>query len=290
MKSYYDIVGDGGSRIMEQVGEQRGRIDANLAGVRTMLAVGSGKGGVGKSTLTMLLAAALAADGRRCAILDADLNGPSQARMAGLREVPFLPGAHGLALPRNDRGIGVISLGTVVPESEAVDFESVARGDTHVFRAIKEFTALGQLLSSVEWGALDTLLIDLPPGAERTFQFAEFLGRRCGFVLVTIPSDLARGVVARSIAALAKVDNPVLGYIENMSGYYCQDCDAVKPLFPASESIALGIPRLGSIPFDPALASICDRGQAPELDDNAASSRAIRETTARIAAALEKTA
>ena len=182
----------------------------------------------------------------------------------------------------------MVSLGTVVPESKAVDFESVARGDTHVFRAIKEFTALGQLLASVEWGELDTLLVDLPPGAERTFQFAEFLGQRCNFVLVTIPSDLARGVVARSIAALGQVENPLLGYIENMSGYYCVDCDAVKPLFPVSESFDLGVPNLGRIPFDPALARLCDRGQSPTFADQTASTRAIRETTVRIAEAMEK--
>src|SRR5207237_1379736 len=100
MKRYHDIVGDGGSRILEQVAEQRTRITDGLAGVRHLVAVGSGKGGVGKSTLTLHLAGALRARGLRIAILDADFNGPSQARMAGVQGALFVPGSHKVALPR----------------------------------------------------------------------------------------------------------------------------------------------------------------------------------------------
>ena len=229
------------------------------------MAVGSGKGGVGKSTLTLQLATALQSSGSRCAVLDADLNGPSQARLAGLMSVPFVPGPSGVALPRNRQGVGVVSLGAVVPESQAVQFASLVRGDSHVWRATREFTALGELLVSFEWGDLDFLLIDLPPGVERTFQYAEFLGRRTAFVLVTIPSELARGVVARSVAALHDTPNPLLGYVENMKGYYCADCGSVKPLFPESGGVELGIPCLGCVPFDPELAALCDLGEpAPE--------------------------
>jgi Mrp family chromosome partitioning ATPase len=98
MKGYHDIVGDGGSRILEQVAEQRTRITDGLAGVRHLVAVGSGKGGVGKSTLTLHLAGALRARGLRIAILDADFNGPSQARMAGVEEALFVPGSHKVLL------------------------------------------------------------------------------------------------------------------------------------------------------------------------------------------------
>ena len=100
VKGYHDIVGDGGSRILEQVAEQRTRITDGLAGVRHLVAVGSGKGGVGKSTLTLHLAGALRARGLRIAILDADFNGPSQARMAGVQGALFVPGSHKVALPR----------------------------------------------------------------------------------------------------------------------------------------------------------------------------------------------
>jgi ATP-binding protein involved in chromosome partitioning len=282
MKSYHDIAGDGGSRILEQVVEQRARITDGLAGVRHLVAVGSGKGGVGKSTLTMHLAGALRARGLRIAILDADFNGPSQARMAGVQEALFVPppspkgfgetsppspkgfgvasGSHKVSLPRTRNGIAVFSMGSLIPESEALDFESVAHGESHTWRATREFALLGEILGSFDWGALDLLIIDLPPGSERTVQYADFLGPRTSFLLVTIPSEVARGVVARSVAALSKGPNRVLGYVENMSGYYCRDCNAVKPLFPSSDSPGLGIPCLGTVPFDPELARHCDRG------------------------------
>ena len=91
-------------------------------------------------------------------------------------------------------------------------------------------------------------MFNLPPGAERTVQYADFLGPRTSFVLVTIPSEVSRGVVARSVAALSKGPNRLLGYVENMSGYYCRDCNAIKPLFdsPASETAGLEIPCLGT--------------------------------------------
>ena len=260
VKSYHDIAGDGGSGILEQVAEQRSRITDGLAGVRHLVAIGSGKGGVGKSTLTLHLAGALRARGLRIAILDADFNGPSQARMAGVREALFVPGSHKVSLPRTANGIAVFSMGSLIPESEALEFESAARGESHTWRATREFALLGEILRSFEWGSLDLLMFDLPPGAERTVQYADFLGPRTSFVLVTIPSAVAQGVVARSVAALSKGPNRVLGYVENMSGYYCRDCDAIKPLFGSPQAPALEIPCLGAVPFDPELARHCDRG------------------------------
>jgi ATP-binding protein involved in chromosome partitioning len=268
MKSYHDIVGDGGSRVLEQVAEQRTRIADGLAGVRHLVAVGSGKGGVGKSTLTLHLAGALRARGLRIGILDADFNGPSQARMAGVQGAVFVPGSHKVALPRTSNGIGVFSMGSLLSESESLEFESTAHGESHTWRATREFALLGEILASVEWGALDVLMFDLPPGAERTVQYADYLGPRTSFVLVTIPSEVARGVVARSVAALSKGPfdgaqgrpNRVLGYVENMSGYYCRDCDAIKPLFDSPGPSGLEIPCLGTVPFDPELARHCDTG------------------------------
>ena len=253
VKSYFDIVGDGGSRILEQVGEQRDRIAAALGGVRRLLAIGSGKGGVGKSTLTWQLALALCEAGRRVAVLDADLNGPSQARLAGLGSTPLVPENGRLNLPQSPAGFGVVSLGALVPESEAVEFDSVVEGDSHVWRATREFTFLGQLIAAVDWGELDFLLVDLPPGAERTFQYAEFLGPETLFLLVTLPTELSRGIVSRSAAALARMPNRVLGYVENMSGYACSGCGDVRPLFPDTGGPDLALPCLGRVPFDPEL-------------------------------------
>jgi ATP-binding protein involved in chromosome partitioning len=202
------------------------------------------------------------------AILDADFNGPSQARMAGVQGALFVPGRHKVALPRTANGIGVFSMGSMIPESEALDFESAARGESHTWRAAREFALLGEILGSFDWGTLDVLMFDLPPGAERTVQYAEFLAAfdgaqarpRTSFVLVTIPSEVARGVVARSVAALSKGSNRVLGYVENMSGYYCRGCSAIKPLFASDAPSPLEIPCFGTVPFDPELARHCDRG------------------------------
>ena len=288
MKSYYDIVGDGGSKILEQVGAQQGRIEESLARVRHLVAIGSGKGGVGKSTLTWQIAALLRGRGREVAVLDADLNGPSQARLAGVRSVPLVPDGGRVALPRNAAGIGVVSLGGVVPETEAVDFESVAEGSSHVWRATREFSFLGQLVGAVDWGEQDLLLVDLPPGAERTFQYAQFLGAKAAFVLVTISSELSRGVVSRSVAALGKLHNRVPGYIENMSGYYCADCGKLQPLFPVSEAVELGLPCLGRVPFDPSLAEDCDRG-IPIVDrPEGAAARALEEVADRLLEVMER--
>ena len=261
MKSYYDITGDGGSNILGQIGAMQAAIGEKLAGVKHRIAIGSGKGGVGKSTLTRQLATALRQRGNACAILDADINGPSQARLSGLHDVPLLPGTEGVALPKDANGVGVVSLGSLVPETEAVRFDTVSQGDSYTWRATREFTALAELLASIDWGQLDYLLIDLPPGAERTHQFAEFLGSQTAFILVTVPSDLARGVVSRSVVSLRDTPNRLLGYVENMRGYWCDACNEVRPLFPESERIELGIPRLGSVPFDPELAAACDRGE-----------------------------
>jgi ATP-binding protein involved in chromosome partitioning len=299
MKSYHDIVGDGGSRVLEQVAEQRARIADGLAGVRHLVAVGSGKGGVGKSTLTFHLASALRARGLRIAILDADLNGPSQARMAGIQEALFVPppspksfgaasGSHKVALPRTSNGIGVFSMGSLIPESEALAFESAAQGESHTWRATREFALLGEILASFEWGTLDLLMFDLPPGAERTVQYAEFLGPRTSFLLVTIPSEVSRGVVARSVAALSKGPNRVLGYIENMNGYYCRDCDAIKPLFASSGS-GLEIPCLGNVPFDPELAQHCDRGIPLAAISETPVGRALDDVALQLLESLEST-
>lgn len=263
MKSYFDIIGDGGSNILAQVEEQHRAIGESLAGVRHLLAVGSGKGGVGKSTFTMSLVVELQRRGQRIAILDADFNGPCQAQLSGLTETPWVPGEEGLILPRRADGIGVVSFGSIFGGARPVEFDTVSGNDAHTWRATKEFTILGQLLASVEWGELDFLVLDLPPGTERTTHFADFLGPVASFVLVTIPSDVSRGVVARSVTALEASGARALGYVENMVGYYSRDLDQVLPLFPPSRT-EIDLPCLGQVPFDPALAALCDQGWPSE--------------------------
>jgi ATP-binding protein involved in chromosome partitioning len=288
MKSYHEIIGDGGSNIVGQVLEQRDKIVRALSKVKHRVAIGSGKGGVGKSTVTRALAAVMASRGYAVAILDADFNGPTQARMSGLEGAVPVPGANGMILPRSKDGVGVFSLGAMLPANEPLDFDSVAEGESHTWRATREFAALGEVLSSVFWGKLDVLLFDLPPGTERTVQFADALGADTKFVLTTLPSEVSRGVVARSVAALAKLDNPVLGYVENMSGYACAGCNTIQPLFPeAKDGVVLDLPCLGRIPFDPAIAFACDRGLALSDLPETAATRALGAVANRLMETLE---
>ena len=286
MKRYADIPGDGGSGVVAQVVEHRQAMAAALAGVHHVVAVASGKGGVGKSTVTAALAQALLAEGRRVTVLDADLNGPCQAAMSGLEGRPWVPGAGGLEVPRRADGLGVVSVGSLLPEGEALRFAAtVSHGDEQVWRGTREMTFLGQVLAGVAWGSLDALLVDLPPGAERTAQLAGLLGPRAAFVLVTIPSAVARRVVARSIDALATSRSRVLGYVENMAGYACGGCGEVRPLFPPGEPLPL--PLLGRIPFDPELAALCDRGWPAGAANASPAIAAARSTARALLAALE---
>lgn len=289
MRTYSQIEGDGGSAVAEQIADLEAAIARRMAGIRHVVAVGSGKGGVGKSTLTRQLGAVLAAEGRRVGILDADLNGPSQALLNGVRNVPPLPGEEGLLLPVSRDGLKVLSVGSLLGEGEALTWPSASPRHTHVWRATRELAKLAELLSAVHWGPLDVLLVDLPPGPERTAQFADFLGPQAAVVLVSIPSALARGVVARSVSALGALPNRLLGYVENMSGYACAGCATVRPLFPESrEAAELALPCLGRIPFDPQLAALSDDGRAiTEITEAGPVAAALAEAARNLINALE---
>jgi ATP-binding protein involved in chromosome partitioning len=286
VKRYRDIAGDGGSAVLEQVGERHRAVERALAGVRHLVAIGSGKGGVGKSTLTLALARALVDERWRVTVLDADLNGPCQAQMAGLAGAPWIPGPLGLEAPRRQDGLGVLSLGSLLGPEEALRFATVSRGEEQTWRATRELTLLADVLGGTHWGELDALLLDLPPGAERTLQLAGLLGPRAVFVLVTTPSAVARRVVARSLDALRGSGNRVLGQVENMAGYACPGCGAVRPLFAAG-SDPLPVPLLGSVPFDPGLASLCDRGWPHGEGDSLPGVAAARQAAAALRMALE---
>ncbi|MFL6193394.1 MAG: P-loop NTPase [Thermoanaerobaculia bacterium] len=289
MKSYSQIQGDGGSGVAEQIADLEASIARRMAGIRHVVAVGSGKGGVGKSTLTRQLGAVLAAAGKRVGILDADLNGPSQALLGGVQGVPPLPGEEGLLLPVTRDGVKVLSVGSLLAEGEALSWPSASPRHTHVWRATRELAKLAELLAAVHWGPLDVLLVDLPPGPERTAQFADFLGPQAAVLLVSIPSALARGVVARSVSALGALPNRLLGHVENMSGYACAGCGTVRPLFPESrEAAELDLPCLGRVPFDPQLASLSDEGRAiTEVPEAGLVAAALAEVARNLIKALE---
>lgn len=213
-----------------------------VSGVARILAVGSGKGGVGKSTLTSNLAVALARAGRRVGLLDADIYGPSQPRMLGLTgQRPATDGQ--MIQPLQAHGVTVMSLGLMMKEGEAV-----------VWRGPMLMGALQQMLTQVKWGELDVLLVDLPPGTGDVQLSLCQKAQVTGAVIVSTPQDVALIDARRAIDMFDKLKTPVLGLVENMSTYICPNCGHEAHLFGhggvAAEAQQLGLPFLGEIPLN----------------------------------------
>lgn len=253
MKSYRDIAGDGGSDVLGQVAERSARLRARMAPVAATLAVMSGKGGVGKSAVTANLAAALAMRGRRLGVLDADLNGPCVARMLGVEGRRLELGNDGIVPAVGPHGVKVVSMDLFLSESGgAVEWQAPAAQNQFAWRGTLEASALAEFAGDTAWGALDFLLIDLPPGAERFADLQDLLPACDKALVVTIPSGIAALSVRRSVILARKLGAKLLGAIENMAGLFGPD----GPM----EERALGVPVLGSIPFDPRIAQCADRG------------------------------
>ncbi|KGJ12206.1 MRP family ATP-binding protein [Paracoccus versutus] len=215
---------------------------APVSGVARILAVGSGKGGVGKSTLTSNLAVALARKGRRVGLLDADIYGPSQPRMLGLTgQRPTSDGQ--MIEPLHAHGVTVMSLGLMMKEGEAV-----------VWRGPMLMGALQQMLNQVKWGELDVLLVDLPPGTGDVQLSLCQKAQVSGAIIVSTPQDVALIDARRAIDMFDKLKTPVLGLVENMSTYICPNCGHEAHLFGhggvAAEAAALDLPFLGEIPLN----------------------------------------
>jgi ATP-binding protein involved in chromosome partitioning len=281
MKKYKDIVGDGGSDIIGQVEAQQGRLRERLASVRAAVAIVSGKGGVGKSALTANLACCLAQSGSRVGVLDADLNGPTMAKMLGVRGQRLVVAPAGVEPPRTSLGVKVMSMDLLLASDSApLAWDAETQAEAHTWRGSMEASALREFLADTNWGELDVLLLDLPPSTDRLVTVASLVERLAGTVVVTIPSDVSHLVVRKSITVASQMKAPVLGLVENMAG-----------LFPGGDAARLardaGIPFLGRVPFDPALAAAADRGEpfvaiAPE----SAAARALMAVAAQIRAAI----
>jgi ATP-binding protein involved in chromosome partitioning len=292
MKRYRDIAGDGGSNIVGQIAEQQARLRARLAGIRRTVAVVSGKGGVGKSSITANLAAALAAEGYAIGVLDADLNGPSIAKMLGVRGHRLQVGEAGVEPARSADGIRVLSMDLLLPSDETpVVWEAPTQAEAHTWRGTMEATALREFLTDTAWGPLDLLLLDLPPGVDRLPTVAGLLPELSGAVVVTIPSEVSHLVVKKSITLAREARVVLLGLVENMAGYVCLECGALGTLFegPGGERTAaeLGVPFLGRVPFDRRLARASDRGRPFVLEQGESlAGRALHQVAARLADAL----
>ena len=239
-----------------------------IPGVRTILAVASGKGGVGKSTVASNIALALAAEGLRAGLLDADVYGPSTTLLLGVEGRRTQVTAEKRIVPVLAHGISMVSMGLFVEREQAV----IWRGPM-VTKLVREF------LFNVEWGDLDVLVLDLPPGTgDVQLTLAQQI-EMDGGLIVTTPQEVALADVRRGMKMFQQMKVPVLGVLENMSGYVCPHCDHETAIFGrgGGQRLAaeLSLPYLGSIPLIPAIGARGDEG-TPIVASDPASPAALR--------------
>lgn len=250
-----------------------------LPGVRAVVAVASGKGGVGKSTVTTNLAVALRARGLRTGILDADIYGPSQPRLLGVRGRPQADD-DGRVRPMEGHGVRVMSIGFMVDEERPM-----------IWRGPMVQGALEQLLRDVDWGELDLLLVDMPPGTgDAQLTMSQRVPLR-GAVIVSTPQDIALIDARKGLNMFRRVDVPVLGIIENMSWFACPHCGERTDVFghggARATAEAMGVPFLGEIPLSLQVRETSDAGTPVVMaDPDGAGAKAFGAVAEKLAAAL----
>jgi ATP-binding protein involved in chromosome partitioning len=257
-----------------------GRPKLPLPGIGRIIAVASGKGGVGKSTTAVNLALALKGLGKRVGILDADIYGPSMQRLLGVAG-PAQTNERKRILPKEAYGLKVMSMGFLVPEDTAM-----------IWRGPMVQGAIQQLLREVEWGELDFLVVDMPPGtgdAQLTLAQSVPLA---GAVIVSTPQDLALIDASRGVQMFRKVEIPILGVVENMSTFICPNCQHETQIFghggAKAEATRLGVGFLGEIPLDMAIRETSDAGRPIVIDQpNGRHAEAYRAVAQGVLDALE---
>ena len=233
---------------------RHGRPSEPLPGVKHIIAVASGKGGVGKSTVACNLAVGLAQLGLAVGVLDADLFGPSMPKLFGLHSKPGLAPDGKRLIPLESVGVKVMSIGFLIDEGAPV-----------VWRGPMVVSALNQLLREVVWGELDVLVVDMPPGTGDTQLTMAQNVPLAGAVIVSTPQDLALIDARRGIAMFNQVKVPLLGVVENMSYFVCPHCGGRTDVFShggaRKEAEKLGVPFLGEVPLDIAIRANSDEGR-----------------------------
>jgi len=236
--------------------EQRQRLQSRMCRIKNKILVLSGKGGVGKSTVAVNLAVSLMLAGKRVGLLDVDIHGPSVPTMLGLEnEVLHGHATEILPVPLGD--LQVMSIGFLLNHQD----------DAVIWRGPRKMGVISQFLSDVAWGDLDYLVIDSPPGTgDEPLSVVQLLDRVDGAVIVTTPQRVAAVDVRKSISFCRELHVPVLGVVENMSGFMCPHCQTVTQILPAGSAEAmcrdLDVRFLGSLPMDPRLAQCADDGRA----------------------------
>ena len=288
IRTYHEVESQTGDLLVDQIRGQRRRLETRLSGIRNLIAVGSGKGGVGKSLVTANLAAALAGEGCSVGALDADLNGPSLARMLGASGGRLVDGAEGVVPAPAACGVRVMSMELLQNDTDAPLRWRAPSGDGFLWQSSIETGAVREFLSDVAWGELDFLLMDLPPGTDKMERVFQLLPGLKTLLLVTTPSEMSRRVVARSARLAREQGIPTVGLVANMTEYVCPCCGHSDPLFPgdgvARLAGATGLEIWGRIPFDPRLGEASDRGApAVAAGEDSPSARAFRALAGRLA-------
>jgi Mrp family chromosome partitioning ATPase len=232
----------------------RQQLQSRLCRIAHKIVVLSGKGGVGKSTVAVNLAMALKLAGKRVGLLDIDIHGPSVPTMLGLDHLMTRGDEEGL-LPLELEGIKVMSIGFLLQN----------RNDAVIWRGPMKHNVIKQFLKDVAWGDLDYLIVDSPPGTgDEPLAVCQLIGQLDGAVIVTTPQRVAEQDVRKSITFCHQLRVPVLGVVENMSGFICPKCGEMTHILPAGGGKRLAVDMrvrfLGSIPMDPAIAEACDSG------------------------------
>jgi ATP-binding protein involved in chromosome partitioning len=241
----------GAGKAPPQVQTSGGEIRQAKLDVRHIIAVASGKGGVGKSTTAANLALALAAKNLRVGLLDADVYGPSMPLLFGISHKPESDGK--IIHPISSHGIKLMSIGFLIDANTAM-----------VWRGPMVMSAITQMLKDVDWGTLDVLVVDMPPGTGDAQLTMAQQTRLAGAVIVSTPQDMALADARRGVAMFRKVDVPILGVIENMSYFCCPNCGTRTDLFghggAEAEAERLGVPFLGGIPLHSRIRELSDAG------------------------------
>lgn len=236
--------------------EDRRKLQSRLCRIRHKVVVLSGKGGVGKSTVAVNLAMGLVMAGKRVGLLDVDIHGPSVPTMLGLERVALQGSEEGM-LPVELDKLKVMSLGFLLPNPD----------DAVIWRGPMKAGVIKQFLKDVVWGDLDFLVIDSPPGTgDEPLSICQLIDQLDGAVVVTTPQKVAAVDVRKSITFCRQLHLPVLGVVENMSGFVCPKCGEVTQILPSGGgrliATSMGVPFLGAIPLDPQIAQACDGGRA----------------------------
>ena len=287
MKTYKELPSDAGSNIIGQVTAQVDRIQQRLTSVKHTVAVMSGKGGVGKSSLTANLATALTLKGNTVGVVDADINGPTLAKMMGVRNATLEYTPAGVKPAMTALGTKLISMDLLLAEDDApVLWNAHTQKDAFTWRSTMEIGALREFIADTEWGNLDYLLLDLPPGTDRLPNVVELIPNLGGVVVVTIPSEVSQLIVKKSITMARDVLKvPIIGVVENMAFYVCQHCGEEEPLFSVDETLDKIFQEsiLDRIPFDPKLTRCNDHG-TPYIDKypDAPTSQALMKVAEKI--------